>query len=130
MPPSPLATDAPRRERVARRVLPQPAEHAPGPAAQGHRYVMHRTGGFGQRPFTNRIGVTANATLYNATAFNVEVDVSIVRSSVSSYLTDNYTVQSVPTTDNGYCTIYELYGEYPVNTLFGKVKTTIDQLTI
>ena len=80
--------------------------------------------------FTKRIGVTANATLYNATAFNVEVDVSIVRSSVSSYLTDNYTVQSVPTTDNGYCTLYELYGEYPVNTLFGKVKTTIDQLTI
>ena len=55
--------------------------------------------------FTKRIGVTANATLYNATAFSVEVDLSIVRNSVSSYLTDNYTVQSVPTTDNGYCTI-------------------------
>ena len=61
--------------------------------------------------FTKRIGVIANATQYNDSALNVEVEVSVYPPTG-----DNLTVQTFPTTDNGYCTNYDLYGEYPLNT--------------
>ena len=70
--------------------------------------------------FRKRIGVTANYTLYNDTAFNAE-DVSIVNDQYSpGDLRDTFTVQSFPTTDNGNCTVYEFYGKYQVNIVLGK----------
>ena len=71
--------------------------------------------------FKRRIGVTANTTLYNATAFKVE-EVSIVNDLLpwAPDLTDTFTVNSFPTTDNGYCTLYEFHGEHQVSTVVGK----------
>ena len=63
--------------------------------------------------FKNRIGVIASATLYNATAYNVEVT---MKNAI------NFTIQSVSTTDNGYCTLYESNGELPVNKMIGNLK--------
>ena len=73
--------------------------------------------------FRKRIGVTANTTLYNATAFKVE-DVSIINGLLPwGYdMTDTFKVHSFPTTDNGYCTLYEFHGEHPINEVVGKWK--------
>ena len=75
--------------------------------------------------FRKRIGVTANTTLYNATAFKVE-DVSIMNELLpwAYNMTDTFTVHSFPTTDNGYCTLYEFHGEHPINEVVGKLKIT------
>ena len=76
--------------------------------------------------FRKRIGVTANKSLYNDTAFNAE-DVSIVNDPNSpGDLRDTFTVQSFPTTDNGNCTLYEFHGEYHVNIVVGKFKISVE----
>ena len=80
--------------------------------------------------FRKRIGVTANYTLYNDTAFNAE-DVSIVNDQYSpGNLTDSFTVQFFPTTDNGYCTLYEFYGEYQFDTVIGECKISVEHLKL
>ena len=76
--------------------------------------------------FRKRIGVTANKSLYNDTAFNTD-DVSIVNDPNSpGELRDTFTVQSFPTTDNGNCTLYEFHGEYHVNIVVGKFKISVE----
>ena len=60
--------------------------------------------------FKKRIGVIANATLYNSTAIHVEVESTMW----SGFTTENITSYSFPTIYNGYCTLFEFYGIYPV----------------
>ena len=67
--------------------------------------------------FTKKIGITANATLYNSSTFNIEVHASL---RYTNDLEDTYTIQSVPTTFNGYCKLYEFIGEHKVSTVIGK----------
>ena len=74
-------------------------------------------------PFTEKLGVISNDTLYNATAFNVEEDISLeitLENGLHDNLTDTYTVESFPTTCNGYCTLYEFHGKRQVNDLISK----------
>ena len=69
--------------------------------------------------FTEKIGITSNTTLYNATAFNVKKEISLGRGLIGD-LTDTYTVESFPTTFNGYCTLYEFHGKRQVDNLLSK----------
>ena len=71
--------------------------------------------------FKKRIGIIANETVYRATAFNVEVEASMY--SNSGFTTDNITSRSFPTTDNGYCTLFELHGKFQVNAVICELKT-------
>ena len=70
--------------------------------------------------FTERIGIIANETVYNATAFNVEVEASIFMN--TRFSTENITSHSFPTTDNGYCTLIELHGKFQANAAISKFK--------
>ena len=73
--------------------------------------------------FTEKLGIISNATLYNATAFNVEEGISlaiILENGTVVNLTDTYTVESFPTTFNGYCTLYEFHGKRQVDNLLSK----------
>ena len=70
--------------------------------------------------FTEKLGIISNATLYNATAFNVEEDISLGPGLIQYDLTDTYTVESFPTTFNGYCTLYEFHGKRQVDNLLSK----------
>ena len=57
------------------------------------------------KAFTKRIGMTPNATLYNASTFNLETENSLVY-----YV--NHSVESFPTISNGYCTLYTFHEKY------------------
>ena len=67
--------------------------------------------------FKKKIGITSNATLYNSSTFNVEVEASIP---YTNDLEGTYTIQYVPTTFNGICKLYEFIGEHKVSTVIGK----------
>ena len=69
--------------------------------------------------FTEKIGITSNTTLYNATAFNVKKEISLGRGLIGD-LTDTYTVESFPTMYNGYCTLYEFPGKHQVGEILSK----------
>ena len=69
------------------------------------------------RGFTKKIGITSNATLYNSSTFNVEVEAS---TPYTNDLEGTYTIQYVPTTFNGICKLYEFIGGYGVNSLLGR----------
>ena len=73
--------------------------------------------------FVERIGIIANETLYNATTFNVEVGAAIWES--SGYKTENIKSHSLPTTDNGYCSLFELHGKFEVNTVICELLATL-----
>ena len=70
--------------------------------------------------FTEKLGIISNATLYNATAFNVEEEISLGVGLTQHDLTDTYSVESFPTAYNGYCTLYEFHGKRQVNDLLSK----------
>ena len=77
------------------------------------------------RAFRRKTNVTGNATLYNATAFNLEEDVSVMswRNNDSGLLEDPtkmYTTKILPTAYNGYCKLFEFKKELPDYTLLSK----------
>ena len=71
------------------------------------------------RAFARRIGITSNTTLYNDTTYNVEEEVSLNFHPINTK-TNTYSVQSFPTTFNGYCTLFEFDGKHEVSTMLGK----------
>ena len=68
--------------------------------------------------FTQKIGITSNVTLYNASTYSLEEDISL--HSMSATYSPIYSAKSFPTTHNGYCKLYEFYGKYDFNTIMGK----------
>ena len=69
--------------------------------------------------FTEKIGITSNATLYNASTFNFEEEISFhltsLRNGLTDNLTDSYEVESFPIGYNGYCTLYKFHGKHQVS---------------
>ena len=75
--------------------------------------------------FTEKIGITSNATLYNASTFNFEEEISFsmfLGNGLTDNLTDYYEVESFPTGFNGYCTLYEFHGKHQVSGILGNRK--------
>ena len=70
------------------------------------------------KAFTKRIGMTPNATLYNASTFYLEADISLV-----SYR--NHSVESFPTNVNGFCTLYTFLGKYDDSRIIGMQSLSI-----
>ena len=63
--------------------------------------------------FTEKLGITSNATLYNATTFILEEEISA--RALYPEMTYSYEVESFPTGFNGYCTLYEFHGKHQVS---------------
>ena len=73
------------------------------------------------RAFRRKTNVTGNATLYNATAFNLEEDVSVNNDSgLLEDPTKMYTTKILPTAYNGYCKLFEFKKELPDYTMISK----------
>ena len=68
--------------------------------------------------FSEKIGITSNAALYNATSFNMVGEISLG----DGYhdLRDTYTIEYFPTLFNGYCTLYEFHGKHQVGKILSK----------
>ena len=64
------------------------------------------------KAFSEKIGFTPNATLYNASTFNLEPEISLVY-----YV--NHSVESFPTIANGYCTLYQIHGNHDISIILG-----------
>ena len=79
--------------------------------------------------FTEKIGITSNATLYNASTFNFEEEISFsmfLGNGLTDKMMDSYNVESFPTIHNGYCTLYEFYGKHQVSGILGIRKETLN----
>ena len=68
--------------------------------------------------FKEKIGITSNATLYNASTYHFEDELSL--DMVDGNLTGTYVVETFPTTSNGYCTLYEFHGKHQVGAYPGE----------
>ena len=64
--------------------------------------------------FKEKIGITSNATLYNASTYHFEEELRLDMVDNAFNLTGTYVVESFPTTSNGYCTLYEFRGKHKV----------------
>ena len=79
--------------------------------------------------FTEKIGITSNATLYNASTFNFEEEISFsmfLGNGLTDEMMDSYNVESFPTIHNGYCTLYEFHGKHQVSGILGIRKETLN----
>ena len=70
------------------------------------------------KAFTEKIGFTPNVTLYNASTFNLEPEISLVHYA-------NHSVESFPTNSNGYCTLYQIHGKYDISRILGTLAKLI-----
>ena len=62
------------------------------------------------KAFTEKIRFTSNVSLYNASTFYVDVNISNLFHNVTS------TIQYFPTVFNGYCKLFEFSGEHASST--------------
>ena len=62
------------------------------------------------KAFTEKIRLTSNISLYNASTFYVDVNISNLFHNVTS------TIQYFPTVFNGYCKLFEFSGEHASST--------------
>ena len=81
------------------------------------------------RAVKSRMSTTANSAQYNATAFNLEEEIMLIKvGSIDTAIDDwenTYVSHLVPTMLNGYCMLYEFYRDYPVNTIAGELDVLI-----
>ena len=105
-----------------------------GVSYEDHSKIKFPTFAFcDSRAYNVRQPFAATATLYNATAFNVEEEV--VLSGVfgladqSTLMPANHTVRVFPTTYNGLCKSYEFHDVHKVRTYGGKTKCSCTVLS-
>ena len=77
------------------------------------------------RAVRRRMSTTANAAQYNASTFNLEVEITLQTVGKMDIEIENWesTYQSklVPTMLNGYCKLYEFHTDYPIDTFVGNL---------